>query len=384
MNLLIYIDNQIEMCVTPYHTDTLENLNKFKYKSSDKSLFYNYFLSPCLDYLVKLLPLRLAANVLTLSSLAFNIASLIVTAVDAGTDFRAKLSKTTCFIQAGFHILYLILDNLDGKQARRTKTASPFGMLLDHGCDVFTNIIVCYNVHHLIRAGSDDIIAVLVYFSLYLGFYCTTYEEYICGEMHLWYINGADEGNLLVAFGSLITGLLKPFWRKRYFLFIHHWVLLGLLLFSINSAIISFFNIYRKKGLRQLLRVFFDWLMFYNVFVIPILYNYFNDYFYEKHLHYIIIVISIIFARNSIELQLNIVLNKKISYSLDMIGCNILLIGTFFIEHELILILIFTAVSIILGTQLAMIIAIRGIEITQFLNIRLLCVPDNKPLISNV
>lgn len=372
------------MCVTPYDTDALENLNKFKYKTTDKSIFYNYFLSACLDRVVLLLPLRLAANVLTLLSLGFNIASLVVTAVDAGTDFAARLSKTTCFIQAGFHFLYILLDNLDGKQARRTKTASPFGMLLDHGCDVFTNIIVCYNVHHFICAGSDDLFAILIYFSLYLGFYCTTYEEYVCGEMHLWYINGPDEGNLIVAVGALITGILRPFWEKRYILKINQWVLLGVLLLSINNALLSFFNIFKKKGCKQLLIIFLDWMMFFNVFLIPLLYYFFNDNFYNKHLHYIIIVISIIFARNAIELQLNIVLSKRITYNLDMLACNIILVGSIFIRNELILIFIFTGLSIIMGTQLSMIIAIRGIEITQFLNIRLLCVPDNKPLFSKI
>jgi ethanolaminephosphotransferase len=27
------------------------------------------------------------------------------------------------------------IDNLDGKQARRTKSSSPLGLLFDHGCD---------------------------------------------------------------------------------------------------------------------------------------------------------------------------------------------------------------------------------------------------------
>jgi phosphatidylglycerophosphate synthase len=30
---------------------------------------------------------------------------------------------------------FIVLDNLDGKQARRTKTSSALGMLFDHGCD---------------------------------------------------------------------------------------------------------------------------------------------------------------------------------------------------------------------------------------------------------
>ena len=31
--------------------------------------------------------------------------------------------------------IYQTLDSIDGKQARRTNTASPLGELFDHGCD---------------------------------------------------------------------------------------------------------------------------------------------------------------------------------------------------------------------------------------------------------
>lgn len=31
--------------------------------------------------------------------------------------------------------LYQLFDNIDGKQARRTKNATPLGMLFDHGLD---------------------------------------------------------------------------------------------------------------------------------------------------------------------------------------------------------------------------------------------------------
>jgi ethanolaminephosphotransferase len=31
--------------------------------------------------------------------------------------------------------LYSTLDNVDGKQARRTNSSSPLGELFDHGCD---------------------------------------------------------------------------------------------------------------------------------------------------------------------------------------------------------------------------------------------------------
>lgn len=33
---------------------------------------------------------------------------------------------------------YMHLDNCDGKQARKTNSSSPLGMIFDHGCDIVT------------------------------------------------------------------------------------------------------------------------------------------------------------------------------------------------------------------------------------------------------
>jgi len=37
--------------------------------------------------------------------------------------------------------IYATLDNCDGKQARRTGSSSPMGMLFDHGCDASVAVI---------------------------------------------------------------------------------------------------------------------------------------------------------------------------------------------------------------------------------------------------
>jgi phosphatidylglycerophosphate synthase len=42
------------------------------------------------------------------------------------------------FIEAASYFTYRILDEMDGKQARRTGNSSPLGLLFDHGCDAFT------------------------------------------------------------------------------------------------------------------------------------------------------------------------------------------------------------------------------------------------------
>ena len=40
------------------------------------------------------------------------------------------------------YFIYMVFDNTDGKQARRTGSSSPLGMLFDHGLDCVTSLIV--------------------------------------------------------------------------------------------------------------------------------------------------------------------------------------------------------------------------------------------------
>ncbi len=48
-----------------------------------------------------------------------------------------------------------MLDNLDGKQARRTKTSSPLGLLFDHGCDAMVTFIFSQSLSSIIGLGKQ-------------------------------------------------------------------------------------------------------------------------------------------------------------------------------------------------------------------------------------
>ena len=84
------------------------------------------------------------------------------------------------------------MNNFDGKQAPRTGNITPFGILMDHGCDIFTNIFTAYNLSKSLLLGNDNYFFFL-FFRLILGFYSMTLEEYKLGEMHFPKINSADE-----------------------------------------------------------------------------------------------------------------------------------------------------------------------------------------------
>ena len=201
--------------IPPLNKNQLENLKNFKYIGTNDSIVYNNLVSPFLNKILDmgLIPEWIAPNLLTVMSLIFNIIGFLCVIIESGNDFSHKLSRFTTLIITITHYLYIFFDNLDGKQARKTKTSSSFGMLLDHGCDVFTNMCVLFNVSHLCRLGNDTLFIEFLLITLYLGFYCTTYEEYVLGEMHLGIINGPDEGNFMIASAGLISFILgNDFW----------------------------------------------------------------------------------------------------------------------------------------------------------------------------
>ena len=184
--------------MVPLSQEKLENMNQFKYKYTNNSIIYNKVYYPCLNKLVNYLPTNLAPNLITFFSLMCNLIAFIIAMLDGGFDFSKPLKRSTCFIIGIFQLIYQLLDNIDGKQARRTGNSTPFGMLMDHGCDVFTNIFTAYNLTKLCLLGNDDYCSYCVFLGLILGFYIMTYEEYKLGEMHFPPINGTDEGNFFV------------------------------------------------------------------------------------------------------------------------------------------------------------------------------------------
>jgi ethanolaminephosphotransferase len=233
--------------IIPLDKNQLENIKNFKYIGSNDSIVYNYIVSPFLNKILDLglIPEWIAPNLLTVLSLIFNIIGFLFVIIEAGNDYSCKLSRLTTLVITITHYLYIFFDNLDGKQARKTGTCSSFGMLLDHGCDVFTNICVFFNVAHLCRLGNESIFVEFLIITLYLGFYTTIYEEYVLGEMHLGIINGPDEGNFLIATGSLVSFILgNDFWKiriKYLYMTIGEFLIFINLIASISTAVLPFF-----------------------------------------------------------------------------------------------------------------------------------------------
>ena len=58
-----------------------------------------------------------------------------------GNNTDGHVDGWACVMCGVAFFIYNVLDNCDGKQARRTGSGSPMGMLFDHGIDAATCVL---------------------------------------------------------------------------------------------------------------------------------------------------------------------------------------------------------------------------------------------------
>ena len=68
-----------------------------------------------------------------------------------------------------------VLDNCDGKQARRTANSTSLGLLFDHGLDSIALPVIAMSTLHLI--GLKEVTFMLYLMSSSTSFYHGTYEQ---------------------------------------------------------------------------------------------------------------------------------------------------------------------------------------------------------------
>jgi ethanolaminephosphotransferase len=372
--------------ILPLNKNQLENIKNFKYIGSNESIVYNYLVSPSLNKILDLglVPEWVAPNLLTVLSLIFNIIGFLFVIIEAGNDFSCRLSRLTTLVITITHYLYIIFDNLDGKQARKTKTSSSFGMLLDHGCDVFTNMCVLFNVSHLCRLGNETIFIDGLVFTLYLGFFTTIYEEYLLGEMHLGIINGPDEGNFLIATGSLVSFILgNDFWIIK-IKYVNMTIGEFMIFLNTNASLLTaiiplFYHYIKKKGItKDFPKILLDFVIFCNIIFFPGIYLYLNKECYSKYLTLILFFITALYSKIIINLQIFICTGDKNKLFIDVIISNIFIILNYFFLNEKLLLFTCIFTIIVVGSNLIKLIYIRGNEILNYLNIRFLVIPYKK------
>ena len=125
------------------------NLPLYKYAGGDEGYMQKYFYTPVSNYLVNKILECIAPNLITLTGFGFSIVPFVYIFSVFGTHYYnesptlPKIPWWVFIAEAVCYILYRLLDELDGKQARRTGNSSPLGLIFDHGCDAFAVGLQC-------------------------------------------------------------------------------------------------------------------------------------------------------------------------------------------------------------------------------------------------
>jgi len=183
----------------------LENLRSYAYHGVDNSLCGKLFLNAFWEKVVVMMPTWLAPNLITLAGGIF-CAIATALAMYLAPTYSEVIPQWACFVFAICIFLYQTMDNIDGKQARRTGAGSPLGELFDHGVDSLVMGMFVMIVSTILRAGGyATVLAGTVMMS---PFYFSHWEEYHAGILIMGELTGPTEMQVAVMVILVLVGCI--------------------------------------------------------------------------------------------------------------------------------------------------------------------------------
>ncbi|KAF8508579.1 Choline/ethanolaminephosphotransferase [Hysterangium stoloniferum] len=200
-----------------FQPSALNNLKFYRYSAIDRSPVTKY----CVfchnwDVAVKFFPMRMAPNLITLLGLIFILINVVTVAI-----FIPDLARpTSSWVYYSFALglfLYQTFDNVDGRQARRTKSSSALGHIFDHTIDSLNTPLGGLIQVPCLGLGSSPMGLFMVLIGL-LPMWLSTWEEYYTGTLYLGYINGPTEGILIACAVQITAGYNEgpQFWNSPF------------------------------------------------------------------------------------------------------------------------------------------------------------------------
>ena len=212
-------------------------MKKYHYNCIDKSILLPFLKKYVFENLHRLTPYGLPANYITLiSSIIMWITFIYFLNID-NVDTKSVILALTSII------VYVILDHIDGLQAKASSTSSPLGEILDHFSDVFNAAIVLFLTFSCLLLEFGALFLIVIW-SNFIAFAATYVEQ---RERRVLYFGklGSLEGIvlvLLVLFSCINkTGLF--FWHNSDFSLLPNYlilisvVLLGSFITTLNCLI---------------------------------------------------------------------------------------------------------------------------------------------------
>ncbi|KAK3956326.1 hypothetical protein QBC32DRAFT_148752 [Pseudoneurospora amorphoporcata] len=176
---------------------------------------------------VEFLPLWVAPNMVTLIGFGFIVANVGLLLIFI-PDLVGPGPSWLYFSFAFGLFAYQTMDNVDGKQARRTGTSSGLGELFDHGIDSLNCTLASLLETAAMGLGTTKA-GVFTALCPCLPMWFSTWETYHTHTLYLGYINGPTEGILIACLLMAISGWYGPeIWTERLADNLHLFSFLGL------------------------------------------------------------------------------------------------------------------------------------------------------------
>ncbi|KAH0794901.1 choline/ethanolaminephosphotransferase 1 [Histomonas meleagridis] len=220
-----------------FSKEDINAAKNYKYNGVDDSILIKLFYRRFWNWLIEFFPLSLAPNLITFIGFLFEVVSFIVSLVYSEC-LTVPLPSWVCIFNGVCLCIYQTLDNLDGKQARRTGSSSALGQFFDHGCDAITGVSELIKAAASFNLGCGKETFYFV-FLMGVGFFLTSYEEYVTHAFYLGYINGPDEGLTLIWVAHILVGFfpsLRQYVQSKYvfiLFFMGVGLTVGMILFNV-------------------------------------------------------------------------------------------------------------------------------------------------------
>jgi len=157
-------------------------------------------------------PETLAPNMVTMLGFVFLLSNHLI-----GMAWCWGEAGDTCELPRPFFLyfavsvfIYQVMDNLDGKQARKTNSSSALGELFDHGCDSLYMLLITYPVICSIGWSGTETFYVLC--AAVTVFYASHWEEYHTNELILGKFCNPTEGQIGCMILFIFAYFVGPQW----------------------------------------------------------------------------------------------------------------------------------------------------------------------------
>ena len=208
---------------------------------------------------------------------------------------------------------YSTMDNIDGKQARRTGTSSGLGELFDHGIDSLNCTLASLLETSAMALGPTKIGALTALIPT-LPMFFSTWETYHTHTLFLGYFNGPTEGLLIASSIMLASGFYGPqIWHKPMSEVVGYeeqlgslsvqdvWaavLLLGFFVGHLPSCVYNVIHARREQGL-PIAPVFLEWapMVVFSGALVAWLGSPYSALLRDNHLTLLCLTLSFVFGR---------------------------------------------------------------------------------------